>query len=111
MWLSETRKRTGDEAVSASVSIVGEDASEALRPANILRLPAQWDTQLVLECSDGSSIMLGVVGGDTPDDLLPGEIYIKTDNAAVTIKNNGAVNITGTVNITGALTVNGASVG
>ena len=52
-----------------------------------------------------------VFGSDTPDGLLPGEVYIKTDSAAITIKNNGAVNITGTVNITGSLTVNGTSLG
>ena len=58
-----------------------------------------------------AGVLLGVVGSDTPDGLLPGEVYIKTDSAAITIKNNGAVNITGTVNITGSLTVNGTSVG
>lgn len=110
MWLSETRKRNGEESVSASVCIADDESGEVLRPANILRLPAQGETQLVLNCSDGSSFLLGAVGGDTPDDLLPGEIYIKTDSAAVTIKNNGAVNITGTVNITGSLKVNGATV-
>lgn len=56
-------------------------------------------------------MLLGVVGSDTPDGLLPGEVYIKTDSAAITIKNNGAVNITGTVNIIGSLTVNGTSLG
>lgn len=110
MWLSETKKRTGAEPVSASVCIADESTTEILRPANILRIPTQGEAQLLLSCTDGSSILLGVIGGDTPDDLLAGEIYIKTDSACVTIKNNGAVNITGNVNITGSLTVNGASV-
>lgn len=110
MWLSETRKRIGADSVTASVCAADDTSTEALRPANILRMPKNGEAQLILNCTDGSSILLGVVGGDTPEDLLPGEVCIKTDNACVTIKNSGAVNISGTVNITGSLTVNGASV-
>lgn len=111
MWLSETKRRSEAGSCEASVCMVDSSAEEVLMPANILRLPKAGETQLLLSCTDGSSVLLGVVGGETPEGLEQGEIYIKTDSAAVTIKNNGAVNITGTVSITGSLTVNGASVG
>lgn len=111
MWLSETKRRSEAEASTASVCTVEDGSDDVLCAAGILRLPKTGETQLRLVGSDGSSVLLGVVGGDTPEGLLPGEIYIKTDSAVITIKNNGAVNIAGTVNITGSLTVNGTSVG
>lgn len=111
MWLSETKRRLATEVSTASVCTVTDGDDDVLCAGGILRLPKTGETQLRLSGSDGSSVLLGVVGSDTPDGLLPGEVYIKTDSAAITIKNNGAVNITGTVNITGSLTVNGTSVG
>ncbi len=110
MWLSETKRRSEAGSCEASVCVVEDGVQDALKPANILRIPKTGEAQLLLSCTDGSSVLLGVVGSDTPEGLLPGEVYIKTDSASVTIKNNGAVNITGTVNITGSLTVNGTSV-
>ena len=111
MWLSETRRRSEAENSTASVCTVDDGNDDVLRPAGILRLPKTGETQLRLNGSDGSSALLGVVSDETPEGLLPGEIYIKTDSAVITIKNDGAFNITGTVNITGSLIVNGASVG
>ena len=111
MWLSETKRKSEMEGSAASVCIVDDSGDDTLSPAGILRLPKAGEAQLRISGSDGSSVLVGVVGADAPDDLLPGEIYIKTDSAVITIKNNGAVNITGTVNITGSLKVNGASVG
>ena len=109
MWLSETKRRS-ETGSSASVCIVSDENDDVLMPAGLLRLPKTGEAQLRINGGDGSSVLLGVVDGDTPEGLLPGEVYIKTDSAAITIKNNGAVNITGTVNITGSLTVNGTSV-
>lgn len=111
MWLSETKRRSEAGSCEASVCTVTDGDDDVLCAGGILRLPKTGETQLLLSCTDGSSVLLGVVGSETPNGLLPGEIYIKTDSAAITIKNNGAVNITGTVNITGSLTVNGTSVG
>lgn len=105
MWLSETKRRSEAGSCEASVCVVEDGVQDALKPANILRIPKTGEAQLLLSCTDGSSVLLGVVGSDTPDGLLPGEVYIKTDSASITIKNNGAVNITG------SLTVNGTSVG
>ena len=110
MWLSETKKRGYSEQTQAAVLMVGDEAHELLMPANIIRIPKSGEKQLTLFCPDGSSVQIGVIGGELPSGLAPGEIYIKTDNADITVKNNGAVNIDGTVNITGSLTVNGVTI-
>ncbi len=110
MWLSEAKKRTDTEYTDAAVSISSDTVLDVLRPANILRLPKSGEKQLVMNCSDGSSVQLGVISDEAPDGLSEGEIYIETANARITIKNNGAVNIEGSVNISGSLTVNGVSI-
>lgn len=110
MWLSEAKKRADTEYTDAAVSISSDTVSDILRPANILRLPKSDERQLVMHCSDGSSVQLGVISDDVPDGLSEGEIFIETANAKITIKNNGAVNIEGSVNISGSLTVNGVSI-
>lgn len=109
MWLSEDkRKNTG--SIDAAVFKASGTTSDVLRTANILRVPKSSEDVLVLSCSDGTEIILGSVGGNAPSGLDDGEIYISTDTAQITIKNNGAVNIKGNVSITGTLKVNGVSV-
>ena len=110
MWLSEAKRRAEAECTDTAVSISADAVSDVLRPANILRLPKSNERQLIMNCSDGSSVQLGVISDDVPDGLSAGEIYIETANAKITIKNNGAVNIEGSVNISGSLTVNGVSI-
>lgn len=110
MWLSEAKRRAETEYTDTAVSISADAVSDVLRPANILRLPKSDERQLVMKCSDGSMVQLGVINDNIPDGLSAGEIYIETANAKITIKNNGAVNIEGSVNISGSLTVNGVSI-
>ena len=109
MWLSE-EKRKNTDVVEAAVFKASGTSADVLRAANILRVPKSSEDVLVLSCSDGTEIVLGSVGGDAPSGLNDGEIYISTDAAQITVKNNGAVNITGSVSITGTLKVNGVSV-
>lgn len=109
MWLSEARRRTETEETKAQVCSVS-GTENTLCPANILRIPKQNETQLALCCDDGSMILLGTLDADAPPDLNAGELYIKTEHAAITVKNNGTVKIDGAVSITGSLSVNGVSV-
>lgn len=109
MWLSEMRRKD-TEGADAAVVRASDTAGELLRPAGALRIPKDGESVAVLYCSDGTELILGKLGGASPEDLNEGEIYIATDSAQITIKNNGAVNIEGIVNITGSLTVNGVSI-
>ena len=110
MWLSEGAVRRGRESTEAALSISSGQEAELLRPANVLRLPKNGETRLLLLCSDGSEIELGTVGGTTPTGLEEGELYISTDSAIITIKNDGAIVIEGDVSISGSLRVNGVSI-
>ena len=110
MWLSETKRRNDNEYPDVSVQEAAGAATDVLRPANILRLPLDGEKQLIMNCTDGTVVQLGVIDDNIPTGLEAGEIYIETDNAKLTIKNNGAINIIGSVNITGSLTVNGVSI-
>ena len=124
MWLSETGRRievrTDSTAEIGTVSIGGAEAAvqldgerrtlELLRPANILRIPVIGEEQLVLLCGDGSRVAAGTLGAAIPAGMEPGDICIMTENAAITVKNSGAVNISGQVSITGSLRVNGRSI-
>ena len=120
MWIDDLLNRNEKElAQTGTVSIGGEVPAvetdcehrelKILRPAGILRLPRLAERQLVMDCGD-EFVTLGPVEGETPEGLLPGEMYIQTENAAVVLKNSGAIEITGEVRITGSLTVNGREV-
>ena len=108
MWLSENKRNEG-KCTEAAVCLVGNDTAEVLMPAGILRIPKQSDRQLKIFGTDGCEVLLGTVGSGSDDELEEGEICIMTDNAKITVKNNGAVNINGTVNIVGSLKLNGVS--
>ena len=124
MWLSETGRRidvcTDSTASVGTVSIGGADAAvqldgerrllDLLRPANILRIPVAGEEQLMLLCGDGSRIAAGTLSAEIPEGMEPGDICIMTENAAITVKNSGAVSITGEVSIRGSLKVNGRSI-
>ena len=62
MWLSETKRRSEAGSCEASVCVVEDGVQDALKPANILRIPKTGEAQLLLSCTDGSSVLLGVVG-------------------------------------------------
>ena len=109
MWLSESRRKSGYENTEAAIGVVGSGTDSVLMPSGLQRVPKQNETQLRLTCSDGTSVLLGTVGVGYETGLAPGEIFIKTDNASITIKNNGTVSIDGAVKITGSLTLNGVS--
>lgn len=95
----------------AAVKLDGERRSvEILRPANILRIPKADEEQLVISCGDGSRVIAGTVGGEAPDILEPGDIYIKTDNSLIVLRNDGDIAIVGNVKVSGTLTVNGRTV-
>lgn len=122
MWLSNAHNANRKCAASADagpVSIGGitpavctdgelRDA-EILRPANILRLPKAEEQQAVLNLPDGKIIIIGVLSADIPEGIEAGEVYIKTDDAYIWLKNSG-VEISGNVSVSGTLTVNGREV-
>ena len=83
--------------------------AEILRPANILRLPKVEEQQVILRLPDGKSVILGVLSPSVPNGLDAGEVYIKTDDAEVWIKNDGIL-LNGDVSVSGTLTVNGREV-
>lgn len=122
MWLSNINSANTKRSHSADagpVSISGAEPAvctdgevretEILRPANILRLPKVDEQQVVLKLPDGKNVMIGVISSDIPNGLSEGEVYIKTDNAVVWIKNNG-INLNGNVSVSGTLEVNGREV-
>ena len=122
MWLSSafnTKPKSGAQADAGPVSIEGSEPAvctdgeqreaEILRPANILRLPKVDEQQVILNLPDGKSVIIGVLSSEIPDGLEAGEVYIKTNNATVIIK-NGGVEISGNVSINGTLQVNGREV-
>lgn len=110
MWLSENKRRTDSESTEAALGMFGESSIEVLSPAGILRIPPDGESCLMLNCTDGSRVCLGTMGLSSPAGLNPGEIYIKTANAELCIKNNGDIDIIGSVNITGSLSLNGQAV-
>ena len=122
MWLSNafsTGTKHSFTADAGPVSIEGSEPAvctegevretEILRPANILRLPKIDEQQVILRLPDGKSVMLGVLSPDIPNGIEAGEVYIKTDNAVLFIKNSG-IEINGNVSVTGTLEVNGREV-
>lgn len=119
MWLSNafnTRAKCGLGTDAGPVSIEGSEPAictdgeqrdaEILRPANILRLPKLDEEQMVINLPDGKSVIIGVLSSDIPEGLEAGEVYIKTDNAVVWIKNDGVV-VDGNLAVSGTLSVNG----
>ena len=122
MWLSNafnTHPKCVAGTDAGPVSIEGSEPAvctdgeqrdaEILRPANILRLPRIDEEQVILNLPDGKSVIIGVLSDVVPQGLEAGEVYIKTDNATVWIKNDG-VEIDGNVSITGTLSVNGSEI-
>lgn len=122
MWLSNafnSRPKRSEALDAGPVSIEGREPAvftdgeqretEILRPANILRLPKVDEQQVVLNLPDGKSVIIGVLSSDIPDGIEAGEVYIKTDDAAVWIKNSG-IQIDGDVSVSGKLSVNGREV-
>lgn len=122
MWLSNAFYQNTKRSAAADagpVSIEGTEPAvctdgelretEILRPANILRLPKVDEQQLILKLPDGKSVMIGVLAPDIPNGIEAGEVYIKTDEAEVWIKNDG-IELNGNVSVSGTLTVNGREV-
>lgn len=122
MWLSNafnTRPKCVAGTDAGPVSIEGSEPAvctdgeqrdaEILRPANILRLPRLDEEQVILNLPDGKSVIIGVLSDEIPQGLEAGEIYIKTDNTTVLIKNDG-VEISGNVSVNGTLSVNGSEI-
>lgn len=122
MWLSNIYSANTKKAATADagpVSIEGNEPAvctdgevretEILRPANILRLPKVDEQQVILKLPDGKNVMIGILASDIPNGIEAGEVYIKTDEAAVWIKNGGIL-LSGNVSVSGTLKVNGREV-
>lgn len=122
MWLSNsfnTKVKRSAAADAGPVSVEGAEPAvctdgevreaEILRPANILRLPKVEEQQVILKLPDGKSVILGVLSSTVPNGIEAGEVYIKTDDAEVWIKNDGIL-LNGDVSVSGTLTVNGREV-
>lgn len=122
MWLSNAfnaRPKSVAGTDAGPVSIEGSEPAvctdgeqrdaEILRPANILRLPRLDEEQVILNLPDGKSVIIGVLSDEIPQGLEAGEVYIKTDNTTVRIKNDG-VEIDGNVSVNGTLRVNGSEI-
>lgn len=118
MWIDELgRKPPEDLALSGRVSIGGASPAaetdtehrnlKILRAGGVLRIPAEGEQQLVLRCDNGDYVALGSIDAAIPEDMEAGEVYIKTENAAVLMKNNGRIIVEGELEISGTLSVNG----
>ena len=121
MWLDEIYGRKAkDTALCGKVSIGGfSPAAETdaehrdmkiLRAGGAVRIPAAGEEQLILRCGDGEYVILGTMNGELPSGMESGEIFIKTENASVLIKNGGGIIVEGDVSINGTLSLNGRSV-
>lgn len=118
MWIDELgRKPPEDLALSGRVSIGGASPAaetdtehrnlKILSTGGVLRIPAEGEQQLVLRCDNGDYVALGGIDAAIPEDMEAGEVYIKTENAAVLMKNNGRIIVEGELEISGTLSVNG----
>ena len=119
MWLAEKIRSTGSTGAAdvgiisvggASPTVMSEyerGSCALLSPAGLIRLPADGEEHLTMECADGTRAVLGTFVSDVPQGLQEGEIYAATDSARIWIKNDGSIELSGDVNIVGSLTVNG----
>lgn len=118
MWLDEINRKSPDSSVlSGVVTLCGETTAaetdcehrdiKLLRAGGALRMPRLGERQLIMLCGDGEYVALGSCEGDAPADMEAGEVYIKTENAAVLMKNNGRIIVEGDVEIEGSLSLNG----
>lgn len=121
MWLDEIcRREKENTAVSGRLSIGGASPAaetdtehrnlKLVRAGGVLRIPAAGEKQIILACGDGEYAVLGSTEGEIPEDMETGEIFMKTENAAVLLRNSGKIEITGELEISGSLTVNGREV-
>lgn len=122
MWLTEKTalKGTKSEAEVGTVTIGGinpgvmtdreeRDISVYTNGGYTWR-PKAGDRVLVIKCGDGTSAVVGKQQ-ENEDGIESGEVYIKSEGAAVKIKNSGEIEIYGRVNILGGLIVNGNAIG
>ena len=120
MWLDEIYRRPHENTAMCGVVSMGGvlPAAETdgehrnmkiLRSGGVLRIPTAGEQQLVMRCDSGDYVMMGELEGEIPADMAAGEVYIKTENAAVLMKNNGRIIIEGELEIRGSLSLNGRS--
>lgn len=118
MWLDEIYRRPDeDAALCGKISMGGASPAaetngehrnmKILRGGGVLRIPTAGEQQLIMRCDSGDYVMLGELDGEIPSGMEAGEVYIKTENAAVHMKNNGRIIIEGELEITGSLSLNG----
>ncbi len=123
MWLTQklANERLQDtQALIAEISIGGarpaarsisEQRDMDIVFAGPLRYkPRAGQRALVLNCTDGSRLIVGILDSDSSETLAEGEVSIKTDSATILLKNSGNIEIVGNVQVSGNLSLNGQRV-
>lgn len=124
MWLSEKSGLAGAESVPQAdmgrVTIGGKNPAVTtdgehrgltlLSCGGIFWLPAAGQDAVLLQCGDGTEVLMGCVQSGAPENMLPGEVYIRSGAASFYLRSTGQIDIIGAVNVAGSLTVNGKSV-
>lgn len=115
MWLSERAGRgtdieddirLGEVTIAGdglSVLTQGEERTVSVASAGgYIWRPKSGEQVVVLKCDDSQSTVCGALLGDVPEDLLPGEVLIKSaGGAAIKLANDGSVSITGKLCLNG----------
>ena len=119
MWLSEVKVRKNEEEASCYGTVtIGGDApgiytqSEerdfaVCSAGGFIWRPKAGDKVLVIKTGDGEAVAAGVVNQRGAADMKNGEVYIRSENASVFVRNDGSIEISGDVNIRGSLKING----
>lgn len=119
MWLSKNMTEKGVATPGTQPGIVtisgqqpGVLLSGEARRVNVLSLggvywsPRVGDEVVTLCAEDGGRYLLALPG-KAPVELKPGEVYIKTQSAAIYMKNDGGIEISGDASFGGQLSVDG----
>lgn len=98
---------------SASVMTRGEQRDlEIFSPGGVVWQPRAGDTVLVIKGGVGCQercVVAAATGGETPEDMEPGELYLySAGGASVHLKNDGSIAVTGDVSLEGSLEVTGS---
>ncbi len=121
MWLGDKAARSGipgdSPADLGDVTIGGENPAVntesehrdlcTVAPGGYFWLPETGTEALIVNCGDGSRVLAGCTVSGVPENMSPGEVYIKSKGTSVLMKNNGHIIISGDIGITGNISIAG----
>lgn len=123
MWLSRKTVVRRDSGADVGEVSIGGGSAAVLRdgehrglavfaPGGYVWRPRTGSDVLVIKCGDSGMCVAGERLPQAPDDLLEGEVYIKSDGgASLRLKNDGSIELTGQIMIDGGLYLNGNEIG